>query len=267
MFYESEEKKHDESQLLTKQSENIQFICEEMEHEKNMLRTLKTKLNEMERMMHQTQISLENLKYSGGPSVATSGQTSSLAKRRFQRSTLDLRVPAQTTTIHHLARHSPYLGTRIQRFPIADKFVSWEVIWINYDPVIYSRKRDNFPASLKEYVDEDLLALKEQLNAIKRDSYDSGTFVPLPVFNWNAVSVNPAGLTIDRRSWIRQEVSVDSLDSTLPVESRQAYSPILYKLDDGIPLNPFGRTGLRGKGNLARWGPNHFVMLIVTRYI
>jgi ADP-ribose pyrophosphatase len=31
------------------------------------------------------------------------------------------------------------------------------------------------------------------------------------------------------------------------------------------PLNPFGRTGLRGRGKLYRWGPNHAADCILTR--
>jgi len=34
----------------------------------------------------------------------------------------------------------------------------------------------------------------------------------------------------------------------------------------GIPLNPFGRTGLSGRGNLGRWGPNHALDAIVSRW-
>ena len=30
--------------------------------------------------------------------------------------------------------------------------------------------------------------------------------------------------------------------------------------------NPMGRTGLRGKGALPRWGPNHNVFAIITRW-
>ena len=29
--------------------------------------------------------------------------------------------------------------------------------------------------------------------------------------------------------------------------------------------NPFGRTGLTGRGLLGRWGPNHATEAIVTR--
>uniref|UniRef100_A0A5S6R237 ADP-ribose pyrophosphatase, mitochondrial n=1 Tax=Trichuris muris TaxID=70415 RepID=A0A5S6R237_TRIMR len=38
-----------------------------------------------------------------------------------------------------------------------------------------------------------------------------------------------------------------------------------YKVMDGVPLNPRGRTGVAGRGSLQRWGPNHLVMLIITK--
>lgn len=40
-----------------------------------------------------------------------------------------------------------------------------------------------------------------------------------------------------------------------------------YKVLNGrIPLNPHGRTGLKGQGLLGRWGPNHAADPIVTRW-
>uniref|UniRef100_A0A0K0E9K0 Nudix hydrolase domain-containing protein n=1 Tax=Strongyloides stercoralis TaxID=6248 RepID=A0A0K0E9K0_STRER len=36
---------------------------------------------------------------------------------------------------------------------------------------------------------------------------------------------------------------------------------------DNRPLNPIGRTGLKGRGILGRWGPNHAADPIVTRII
>uniref|UniRef100_A0A0K0FY10 Putative nudix hydrolase 6 (inferred by orthology to a C. elegans protein) n=1 Tax=Strongyloides venezuelensis TaxID=75913 RepID=A0A0K0FY10_STRVS len=36
---------------------------------------------------------------------------------------------------------------------------------------------------------------------------------------------------------------------------------------DNRPLNPIGRTGLRGRGILGRWGPNHAADPIVTRIL
>ncbi|CAL8098546.1 unnamed protein product [Calicophoron daubneyi] len=40
-----------------------------------------------------------------------------------------------------------------------------------------------------------------------------------------------------------------------------------YQIDaEGLPLNPRGRTGIRGRGALGRWGPNHAADPIVTRW-
>ncbi|XP_075226248.1 putative nudix hydrolase 6 isoform X4 [Lycorma delicatula] len=40
-----------------------------------------------------------------------------------------------------------------------------------------------------------------------------------------------------------------------------------YEIDkDGYPINPVGRTGLKGRGVLGRWGPNQAGDAIVTRW-
>ncbi|KAJ1346136.1 putative nudix hydrolase 6 [Parelaphostrongylus tenuis] len=40
-----------------------------------------------------------------------------------------------------------------------------------------------------------------------------------------------------------------------------------YALDSSSrPMNPIGRTGLRGRGVLGRWGPNHAADPLVTRF-
>lgn len=55
----------------------------------------------------------------------------------------------------------------------------------------------------------------------------------------------------------------------MPLYSQYLYSIIyrLYKIDgNDRPLNPIGRTGLCGRGNLGRWGPNHAADPIVSRF-
>ncbi|RNA15805.1 ADP-ribose mitochondrial-like [Brachionus plicatilis] len=61
---------------------------------------------------------------------------------------------------------------------------------------------------------------------------------PLDIKNWNMID----GKT-DRRSHVG-----------------------CYELSDGIPVNPCGRTGIRGRGQLGKWGPNHAADPIVTRW-
>ncbi|KAL3858491.1 hypothetical protein ACJMK2_013079 [Sinanodonta woodiana] len=40
----------------------------------------------------------------------------------------------------------------------------------------------------------------------------------------------------------------------------------VYEVKDGFPVNPRGRTGVKGRGSLGRWGPNHAADPIVTRW-
>ncbi|ERE86864.1 transient receptor potential cation channel subfamily M member 2 [Cricetulus griseus] len=39
-----------------------------------------------------------------------------------------------------------------------------------------------------------------------------------------------------------------------------------YVVQNGLPLNPMGRTGLRGRGSLSWFGPNHTLQPVVTRW-
>ncbi|XP_031521657.1 transient receptor potential cation channel subfamily M member 2 isoform X6 [Papio anubis] len=39
-----------------------------------------------------------------------------------------------------------------------------------------------------------------------------------------------------------------------------------YEVQAGLPLNPMGRTGLRGRGSLSCFGPNHTLYPMVTRW-
>jgi len=39
-----------------------------------------------------------------------------------------------------------------------------------------------------------------------------------------------------------------------------------YEIIDNVPRNIFGRTGMKGRGLLGRWGPNHAADPVVTRW-
>lgn len=292
MIYEDSRQVKKEADLITKQTEMLQQVEEEMEHCHHSVRSLKTKMAEMEYALYQANISLESIKHStmvgrttaaaggklsGGTVLMGAGETSHSHLQSPMTPAAGLQQQQQhhhqryknplasfSGHVHLLSRHSPYVGTSsVQRYPIADKYVSWQVIYIDYDPVSFSRKREDFPHTMQSFVDEDILAIKSRMLRIP-----NGGAMHLPVFNWNAVSVNPAGLTIDRKSWLVRPANTNNIAIGLDfdaVDQPPTPTTLVYKLDDGIPLNPFGRTGLRGKGNLPRWGPNHYVMLIVTR--
>ncbi|GFQ90467.1 protein ced-11, partial [Trichonephila clavata] len=211
-----------EKQLAKKQMEIIMTITEDVDYQKKVMHQLKSRLKELDRMMNHSHVYLENIKH----------LTEKIQERGLQ----------SQASIHVLARHTPYPSTRVQRYPVPDKYVPWEVMWTDYDPVAYTRPKSDFPVSLQQYVDEDVLLLRAT------QGIDDSQ---LPVFQWNCLSSNPAGISIDRTSWI--------------IGDQGTY--VVYKLDsEEVPRNVYGRTGLRGRGALLRWGPNHFVLAIITRW-
>jgi serine/threonine protein kinase len=52
--------------------------------------------------------------------------------------------------------------------------------------------------------------------------------------------------------------------STPPVDRRSHVGK--YEVEGGAPRFPHGRTGISGRGNLRRWGPNHEVMPIISTW-
>eukprot|EP00041_Stephanoeca_diplocostata_P039357 m.1618112 g.1618112 ORF g.1618112 m.1618112 type:complete len:2175 (-) comp25376_c1_seq2:5314-11838(-) len=62
--------------------------------------------------------------------------------------------------------------------------------------------------------------------------------------------------------WAHPENVSDAIKKGLIAESA-TNTPIIV---DGVPRNPFGRTGLRGRGLLGKWGPNQATDQIVTRW-
>ena len=51
-----------------------------------------------------------------------------------------------------------------------------------------------------------------------------------------------------------------------PKECSRIAHKIIYEIDaNGYPLNPYGRTQLKGRGDLPRWGPNHAEILLISR--
>jgi len=61
----------------------------------------------------------------------------------------------------------------------------------------------------------------------------------------------------------RPQLKFNSLDKDEYVDRRSCMKS--YNVIDGIPQNPVGRTGITGRGVLARWGPNHACLTVVTR--
>uniref|UniRef100_H2QL45 Transient receptor potential cation channel subfamily M member 2 n=1 Tax=Pan troglodytes TaxID=9598 RepID=H2QL45_PANTR len=74
----------------------------------------------------------------------------------------------------------------------------------------------------------------------------------------DAAAMDPVGDTLEPLFTIQYNV-VDGLR-----DRRSFHGP--YTVQAGLPLNPMGRTGLRGRGSLSCFGPNHTLYPMVTRW-
>lgn len=102
----------------------------------------------------------------------------------------------------------------------------------------------------------------------------SRTFVPDEKVPWDIIweEYNPATFTashIDGQPWADPAITDSNfhpqwnrIDGNINRKSHMG----LYQIVEFLPLNPLGRTGLRGRGVLGRWGPNHAADPIVTRW-
>jgi len=85
-------------------------------------------------------------------------------------------------------------------------------------------------------------------------------------------SYNPTVYTspsVDKKPWADSDISLafqlnfNGIDGKV---NRTSFTG-KYQVDiDGYPLNPMGRTGMKGRGLLGRWGPNQAADPILTRW-
>ncbi len=98
--------------------------------------------------------------------------------------------------------------------------------------------------------------------------------VPDELINWliNYESYNPPfyeASFLKGKPWADAEHSSESFDPKYNQEDggidRRSYIGV-YQVQSKLPLNPFGRTGIKGRGVLGRYGPNHAADPIVSTW-
>ncbi|XP_052825070.1 transient receptor potential cation channel subfamily M member 2 [Octopus bimaculoides] len=226
------------SEFPKKQAEIVNNLKDDMQLQKKNIKRLSDRVVELERALQTSRIYLEDIKH-----MLDKSDVQGVSSTKGQ-------------SLHVASRQSPYPGTKLARFPVFDKYVPWESIYDVYDPKTYTKPKDQFLEYEIVFVDEDIFELRalEELRA-QMPEEERVEQPALPNFRpmWNAVVTYRQGNAtreVDRRSWI----TIDS-------------QPVRYKLDpSGVPQNPMGRTGIRGKGSLWRWGPNHVIRGVVTRW-
>lgn len=162
---------------------------------------------------------------------------------------------AQILNVGHTeSRKSPYPGTDIQRSPVFEKDIPWTIKFEAYDPNFYSRPIDQYPKHLRPWVDRDILVRRASIGSIfdKKASEEEVLQIPHPIYNIEQSFFLPNGepVTINRISFVPQS------------DQEKGYSLDFL----GLPVNPMGRTGLRGRGSLFRYGPNHSIQAIISRW-
>jgi hypothetical protein len=71
-------------------------------------------------------------------------------------------------------------------------------------------------------------------------------------------------LTFSQNAESRPEIQFNEYDQICSVSRISFEGP--YVVENGVPNNPIGRTGLTGRGLLGRWGPNFAADPIITRW-
>ncbi|XP_005103021.1 ADP-ribose pyrophosphatase, mitochondrial [Aplysia californica] len=111
---------------------------------------------------------------------------------------------------------SPYFLSDVDRFPVPDNMVAWDISFDDYCPPSFTA-----PEILENGGEIDLENIPEE----EREG----------------------------------KISFNSDD-------RSSLMDTPYVIDAGLPRNPIGRTGLKGRGKLPRWGPNRTWDPVITRW-
>ncbi|XP_025081227.1 transient receptor potential cation channel subfamily M member 2-like isoform X2 [Pomacea canaliculata] len=125
---------------------------------------------------------------------------------------------------HIISRSAIYPGSFVERFPVPNDKVSWDIHFPQYDPVNYTAQK-----VLQNEEGTDAIDLL-QLQPNEREG----------LFSFNK---------FDEKAKI----------SRVSLQGK-------YKVVNGLPLNPVGRTGIIGRGLFGRWGPNIGFNALVTRW-
>ena len=146
---------------------------------------------------------------------------------------------------HNIARsqQNPSYPTR---FPVRDHLVSWAVQHPYYAPIYF------VDASV---IDADCTSNQAAQWAVRA------------LVGWKVAGEGEERQATARSAsgWADPE-DLDRIPSDDPLADRLSFEgPIVFD-EGGFPLNPRGRTGIRGRGLLGRWGPNHAADPIVTRF-
>lgn len=165
-------------EIEKEQLERLIALCHNADIQMQSMKVIKGAILELEKNLQSCRIALEDIQHE-------------FVKSDEKNLTVHLNL---------LSRQSPYPGTKVQRFLIADKYVPWVVLFSTYDPVVYTKPRTDYPTHVRDYVDEDILLLRET----------QAPHYKLPEMMWNIGYTSGGGIAIDRTSWMTAENEIRS---------------------------------------------------------
>ena len=137
--------------------------------------------------------------------------------------------------------------------------------WLDIDPVREPRYAELY-ASHRDWVDRIAERMRDYTATGAFDFYPTKKPMPYETRVWDREplayttgSVNDTPITVEQLNEIKYHRG--SFESPILIAAR-------LETPDAVPLphNPRGRTGIRGRGELPNWGPNHEVITLVTRF-
>ena len=155
---------------------------------------------------------------------------------------------------HDVKRH------QVRRAAVADEELPWSVDVPKYDPPTYTAP-SVVTSAKKGAADGDEPPM---LLPARRTFAFAAAAGPIDATVWaeSGTALGDVGAPGTEGAMLDEFRSSTSCRTTF--DSGPSYTSEM--LDDrGVPLNPLGRTGMRGRGALGRWGPNPFVHSVLAR--
>src|SRR5208282_4339690 len=89
------------------------------------------------------------------------------------------------------------------------------------------------------------------------EGYPQRTRVPDDKVSWNVPFPEYRPVTFTHKHVLAKASWADPADFSLVTRPLKSFEgDIQFDRSSGLPLNPYGRTGIQGRGLLGKWGPN-----------
>ncbi|CAF1949212.1 unnamed protein product [Rotaria magnacalcarata] len=198
----------------------------------------------------------------------------------------DRSLPECRKFIHMLSRESPYIYTNEARFPVTERHIHWEIPFDLYDPTIITlpKQHECFQDNERPFVEPNILKSSLDSDDESKLAAEATVITPTSLFQPGLFeAIDPQVTTVTNNLTVpftdnkwNQTIEMQLSDGRKVILDRTTWTvgagddktSSIYRLDNqlAVPLNPMGRTGLRGRGALIRWGPNKSIIAIVTRW-